>query len=455
MIGILSYCVLMALLAIGTLRTPAVAFAAVLCLFGLKQWGQSTSMLIVEHRTATNIAIGCLVLLGLLMRVVRGQCVFCRLPPVTLFVILLYGYALVSLVWTPDKETSLEQWALAFPYLITVTVLGPLLIATTGDTRRVAYWTIFVGGSLLALAMVFGHWGSRGLIVEGDNYEVETNPLAIASLAGTVSVFAALSLQRGTPLLLKALLIAIVPLGFAVILRSGSRGQLLAAVIAVVVAWPIAYRQKNIGSFLAWVAGAATTVAGVWFASTLVDLNTKRWSVAGSNDDVTGRLDMGFALVGHAVSNPLTLLFGLGNSSAFHYVGYYPHVTVLEVLGEEGLLGLALFLAVIYLTLRSAVRLIRSPAVAGNAPRRAAVGILIGAFLFELILVNKQGGLLGCEYVTAYALVLGRLEVLMRRSPSPASSATRAAPSLPTRRIADLAGSTASSMRVTTIGEFH
>lgn len=453
MIGLVSYGILMALLAIGTLWTPAVAFAAVLCLYGMKQWGQSTSLLLAEHRTATNIAIGCLVLLGLVMRVVRGRCLFCRLPPAALFVILLYGYALVTLAWTPDKETALEQWSLTFPYLVTITALGPLLVATMGDVRRFARWTILIGGALLALAMFFGHWGARGLIVEGDIYESETNPLALASLAGTVSVFAALSLQRGTPLWLKTLLIATVPLAFAVIFRSQSRGQLVAAVTAVIVAWPIAYRQKNFASYLAWVVGAVTTVLAAWFASTLVEFNTKRWTAAGSSDDVTGRLDMGVALIGHAASNPLTFLFGLGNSSAFHYVGFYPHIAVLEILGEEGLVGLVLFLVVIYVALRSAVRLVRDPAVARNAPRRAAVGMLTGAFVFELMLSMKQGALLSCVYVTAYAIVMGRLEVLVRRSPVRDFSATRAAPSSPTREFPGLASPTAASVRGTTIGE--
>jgi hypothetical protein len=415
MIGIASYSALMALLAIGTLRAPAVGFAAVLCLYGLKQWGQSTTMLLVTHHTATNLVIGSLVLVGLAVRVASGRCLFCRMPPVALLVLALYGYALLSLAWTPDEQTALEQWRMQIPYVITVTALGPLLIGATSDVRQFANWTIVVGAALMTLAMTFGHWGSRGLIVLGDVYETETNPLAMVSLAGTVSIFAALSVQRGTPLLWRALLVLVVPLGLAVILRSGSRGQLGSAIFAIIAAWPIAYRQKNIGSFLVWVAGAAAIGLTVSFASDLVVTDTARWAAVQSGGLVEGRLDTGAALVSRAAASPLTLLFGLGNSGAFYYIGYYPHVASLETLGEEGAIGAAMYLSIVYLALRSVVRLAFTPAVMKDTVRRTALALLTGGFLFELLLAQKQGSLLSSVYTFAYAILLGRLELLARR----------------------------------------
>jgi hypothetical protein len=414
----------MALLAMGTLRVPAVGFAALLCLFGLKQWGQSATALIAQHGTATNWAIGCLVLLGLLVRAMSGRCLLCRMPPVAWLVLLLYGYALLSVVWTPEQATALEQWRDVAPYLITIIVLGPMLIGTMSDVRQFAHWTVVIGAALMTLVLMFGHWGTRGLILLGDIYESQENPLAMASLAGTVTVFAVLSLQRGTLLLWRALLILIVPLGFAVIFRSASRGELIAAVVAAVAVWPVAYRQKNLASRVLWVAGAVAVVLTAWFASSLVEIDATRWSTTQSSADVEGRFAMAADLINRASASPSTFVFGLGNSSSFHYFGVYPHIAFLETLAEEGLLGAGLFLGIVYLAVRSVIRLVRTPGIMNRAERRTSVALLAGAFLFELILAMKEGSLLSCTYVFAYAIILGRLELLVRRPVARRLSAT-------------------------------
>lgn len=410
MIGLASYGFLLALLAVATLRAPAVALAGILCLFGLEQWGANSSALLAQHNVVTNLAVGVLVLAGLGVRIVRRECLLCTWTPAATAILALYGYAFCTLAWTPDIEVVLDQWRKHTPYLLTIVAAAPMLAGKLEDVRLAFAWTAFVGAILCALALALGNWGMRGLIVLGDPMENESNALAIASMGGTVLVISALSLQRHQSLLKRALFIVAIPLALGVVLRSGSRGQLIAAVLAVMVAWPLAYPQKHLGSFVLWMGGLACVAAVGWWVTEYVAVDSLRWTSEQTSGDVEGRLSGAFALLHVAFASPTTLLFGLGNSGAFHYIGYYPHVTPLEVLAEEGLVGAALYAGVLYLTCRSVLRLLR---VVGEVPhRRASVAVLGALFLFELVLTTKQGQLLSSYFVFIHAMLLNRLEAL-------------------------------------------
>jgi hypothetical protein len=288
---------------------------------------------------------------------------------------------------------------------------------------------VFVGAILCALALVLGNWGARGLIVSGSPLESETNALAIASMGGTVFVIAVLSLQRYQPLLKRVLFIVAIPLGLAVMLRSGSRGQLIAAVLAVMVAWPLAYPQKHLGSIVLWMGGLAIVAAVGWWLTQYVAVDSLRWTAEQTSGDVEGRLSGALALLHTAFSNPMTLLFGLGNSSAFHYLGHYPHVTPLEVLAEEGLVGAALYGGILYIACRTVFRLLRVVSQSSGQHWRASVAVLGALFLFELVLTMKQGSLLSSYFVFVYAMLLNRMEALTAQ-PAQASPSVAMPPAL-------------------------
>ena len=60
--------------------------------------------------------------------------------------------------------------------------------------------------------------------------------------------------------------------------------------------------------------------------------------------------------------DPTVLLLGLGNSASFsqRINGFYPHMVVPEILGEEGLLGIGLFCSAVWMaiyTMRRGYRL--------------------------------------------------------------------------------------------------
>ncbi len=86
--------------------------------------------------------------------------------------------------------------------------------------------------------------GLEGLLLYGDVYESETDPLALSSLAGTVFLIAALSLGRPNRALMRVIAMGCIPVALAVILKSGSRGQLIGSAVGAVVSLPIALRLK-------------------------------------------------------------------------------------------------------------------------------------------------------------------------------------------------------------------
>jgi hypothetical protein len=400
-----------------------VAIGAVLCLYGLKQWGQSTTGLLSEYREFTNYAVFFICLIGVARAARLRSCLFCTVPPAALLVLTLYAYAFLTITWAPDPWASLDQWLASAPYLITITLLAPLLLTRLDDARTAFIATALSGAALCALVLAFGHWGNRGLVLFGHGveddlniYRYQTNPLALSTMAGTVFLICALSLGKPNRWPMRLFAMACIPVALAVILKSGSRGQLIASGIALFAALPIAFRIKD-GKSLATLALIAIVVLGLgWWGASLVDVDASRWSDARTSQDVAGRFAMARALLGVSTSEFFTALFGLGNSSAFQVLGIYPHITGLEVLAEEGIFGAAIYFSILLLTLRSVKRIIQLPL---RDSERQGVAILAGLFLFELILSWKQGSLLFSVYVFAYSIALARLEESQRET-SPA-----------------------------------
>src|ERR1700760_2143388 len=130
------YGVLLGSLFLAALWRPSVSIAAILCLYGLKQWGQATSPWLAAHGLFTNFAIGGVVLIALAIRMLRGGCVFCNIRPATWAVFALYAYALFSLLWTPRLDLALPVWAVGYPYFVTAIFLAPLAVHTSDDLYR-------------------------------------------------------------------------------------------------------------------------------------------------------------------------------------------------------------------------------------------------------------------------------------------------------------------------------
>jgi O-antigen ligase len=266
--------------------------------------------------------------------------------------------------------------------------------------------------------------------VLGDIYEQETNPLAIASLGGTVFLGALFLLKMPQPLWRKVFLAALIPIAIAVIIRSQSRGQLGAAALAAAIGWLFVSR-KAIGGRLFSLALAGLLVGSIgWWVWGQMDVDAARWSGTLAESDAQGRVEMAKALMGEAVRDPVSLFFGLGNSSSYHYLGIYPHITALEVFAEEGLLGFTLYVAIMVTTFKSAARLFGAMNEHTPGGHRIAAAAVLALFMFELMLSMKQGTFLTSTYVFAYATIIARMtrwqaagsESVAREQPPPRSA---------------------------------
>ena len=95
-------------------------------------------------------------------------------------------------------------------------------------------------------------------------------------------------------------------------------------------------------------------------------------------------------------------------SIQFHFIGFYPHVAPIEILAEQGLVGLAIYVAIVFITFKSAIRLL-SNSTEDTPGSRSAAAILFSLFIFEWLLTFKQGSLLSSIYVFSYAAVICKL----------------------------------------------
>jgi hypothetical protein len=416
MIGLSAYAAIAGGLFIAIWKYPAVALAGVFCMFGLEQWGQATTTFFAQHHTATNYLIGGILVLALMVQSAKkGFSLLAGYPLVGWLTIALFLYAFASTQWAPRTDISLGLWASRWPYLITIVVLSPLLIAQSRDLRDANIGLLVIGGVLTILLLFFVKWEARRIVLD---HELG-NPLAVSTIAGMVALIAVLADPWPESRLWVPFKWALVGLCLILVVRSGSRGQLLGTILISIACWPISRRLVNVKQFVilglaVFFFVAATSLAIQEYSSQQAySAYESRWSEQAAEEGVSGRLKNAMLLVRLAYESPETVLLGLGNSASYdpRILSIYPHFVPLEVLAEEGLLGFGLYAMILYLVLRSAVRSFR---FIGDKPKeRLLLGGLVGLCMFMLLLSFKQGSLLLNLEPFMLAIILGRYEYIL------------------------------------------
>lgn len=427
---------LLGILALGALWRPPIALAAVLCVFGLKQWGQAASPWLAVHGTFTNYAVGVMVILALVRHLLRGQCALCNVSTSNWLVISLYGYAALSLLWTPRPDLVGDIWVHDFPYVLTFVLVAPLLVSRASDLQKPLAMTIFVGGIIVVGLLFFGKWGDRGLIVgAGSGHEEESNPLAIATVAGAVGSAAMYLHSQHFKMAGRLIRFAIVAACLGVIIRSGSRGQLIGFVLSLVVFMPVAFRLSQLRSLAPIAVGLTVMAVTAQFAAQqFIHSDDSRWDKAGAAEAAAGRLSMSLALLSKWSESPGSVIFGLGNSASFDpaIVGFYPHNVPAETLGEEGLIGFGLYVALMWVAASGALRTMRL--ARDNPEIRGLLAALCANFLFSLITSMKEGNMLSSVFYFLSAILLARMPELIgtratvEAAPTPASERAPSGP---------------------------
>jgi hypothetical protein len=423
---------LLAAFLLGALWRPPVAIAAILSLYGLKQWGQASSAFLADHGTFTNYAIGSIVLAALAARRLRGNCVLCNVRGSTWAVLALYAYALLSLVWTPRPDLALNMWGIGAPYMITAIFLAPLSVDDSEDLYRGYFALLVLGGVLVLALLLFAKWGDRGVLVGGGSSELETNPLAIANLAGAVASAALFLRARRFPVISWILRLALVAVALVVVVKSGSRGQLVATLATLVVMLPVAFKLSQARGLVPILIAVAVIGVAVQFAAqSYIRRDDDRWSQRDAAGAASQRWQMSEELLSYWAQSPGAVFFGLGNSASFDptIVGSYPHDVPAETLGEEGLLGFSIYLYINWLALKGLLTALR--AAKDDPSQRQLLAVAGANYVFTLITTLKEGNMAGSAEFFMAAILLARMPEMLSTRLSPAATVAADAPALP------------------------
>jgi hypothetical protein len=410
---------------------PAIAACLCLGLFPIKQLLQASSGFFRDSLTGSqliNFLIGGVALVAVGRRVVAKSDQF-RGYVTSSFILtmLLYVWGVVTCWWSLASAEGFASFTTNIPYIALYLLILPTLVVTIDDWSRVsAVWLItntIVAGLILANPE-FTSWAGRlvlNLGVAGLKI-TKTNPLEIGA-AGGVCIILGLLYQSasGKTFILVIRFIAVL-LGTALVVRSGSRGQFLFAIISAIAAYPIARKVKDIRRLAVAAIGLAILLALILFLAEKVRTSgtsdeERRWTSEGFESGSNVRAGNMLLLLGQFASSPMNWVTGLGYQSyyALDSTQEYSHCISVDALAELGLVGATLFLAVFgraaWLMKQCLDRIEDDPV------RRSGLGCLAGILLFYFLLANKQGNLAGSSALFCFVLILERVHVSLSAEP--------------------------------------
>ncbi len=395
---------------IAAWRVPPVALGVILAMYGIEQFAQSVSPFYVQHARLINIFIGVTALVAFYRRHRKSHFQRLSYGDVGLLAIVLYLYALMSTLWSPISSESLAYYLAAAPYVILYVFVAPLLVSNTKDLEKGFEALVYIGIAASVLLLFFAEWDGRGVVVAGNEGEewASSNPLASSEMAGYVALAAFFMPRENKEKWWDYLRWGAVVLSVMLAVRSGSRGQTIFMLLSLALFYPL--RQRfNIKTF------ASMLVAAAFVGLVLVysldaywgGVENSRWEGEAMDEAVYERAEIASDLMASWwKGGAATFIFGLGNSASFDpdVAGYYPHIVPVEVLGEEGLLGLIIYLVMLVMTGRSFMKVMGM-----KSDRHRQLGVALGAmFFFSFLLSLKQGALLSSTSVALFATLIGK-----------------------------------------------
>ena len=237
--------------------------------------------------------------------------------------------------------------------------------------------------------------------------------MAVASYAGYVGICSLFSVygRKFSPVV--AIKIGIFILCTFVIIKSSTRGQLIALTLVCFIWLPIIAKASLNRSTVVAFFGAAI-VASVIIYTVYQFKDSGRWRAEQIETASDGRFEMTYTLLKYWGNSGIgAWIFGLGSSSSFKVVGFYPHNVPVEVLAEEGVLGLCLYLSFCFAVVFRAGRLIFSDHLPQET--RVNLGVLLALFCFEGLLTLKQGSLIGNSAWLGVGATIGWITLQLKR----------------------------------------
>lgn len=383
-------------------KKPEILLSYVISLFAVEQFLQSKIVFLLRYPFLYNFFI-----LGMslvcLVKVLFAKNFKFNFGIVHTLVLLLYLYSFLTLFWVDNLEQSLSLWKFHAPYLILYFVFIPLLVTNISSLYNSLNFYYYFGIVLCLLLLFFVNWEYRFIVFSGsyllDSYgAVKGNPLAIAQFAGTLCIVCLFIPSNGKI----SLLARYVVFGFAIFLliKSGSRGQLLGMFFSVILFMPYAYEVFKIKSFFCILVLFMSififsyfAFKHLWLENNVTD--SARWTIESMDSAMSGRFESAFTLLRHWFSEINYVIFGLGNSISYSkdVIGIYPHFVPLEILGEEGLIGFSIYLVIVFLALCNIFKFYKLSL--WNDCHQKTIACFSSIMLYYFILSLKEGSLLG------------------------------------------------------------
>lgn len=417
-LGVLAIFALL-VISVYSIAKPAWAFALINLMFPFKQVLQGYFPALVVYGPQMSAAIAAIGAMAVLYKASKKELsIKSVFHPVTWATLALYAMVTFGLLYTPSPETAKRMYFDAIPYLVVFLCIYPFLLSSLDELRQGLFLTVLLGAivTLLFLFNPSAEWsGGRFIINLGKTYGVTdftSNPLALADTGGMMMICAAFMNFRDKGRLGFVFTIAGLVLGLALTVVSGSRGQIIFAVIIAVTMYPIARQVKNANQFIGVAAGVGFLMLLIYltFTFALSEEATRRWSgnlVGEATEDRGKRLSMAVSVF---LSDPAAWVVGKGSNSFPFFTGSlidYPHNIVAEIMLDYGIFGLTLFGITVYYTFVYGRDMIR---VWGNDPvARGTVAAWIGTCMFAFMTSLKQGSIIGQPTPFYYWIILGKI----------------------------------------------
>ena len=363
-------------------------------MYAIEQSVQQANPIFVQRSSLLNVLLTSVALGAIGLAVLRGEYDRYRISSAQWTAWGLIIWAVMSYIWTISRGDTIGQLKANAPYVVAFIFITPLLAHRKRAIEAAIETTIYVGGFILLICL-FLEVGSRGIVLDQiGSRKVEANPLALASYAGVVGICSVFSIYAvESRKIWKIIKFAILLLAVWTIVRSGSRGQMVALLLACFVWLPItasvAAKRNTVVPLLIMAMAAMLAV----YAISQSEIAT-RWNWEAIVSARQGRSMMLLSLLEKwHEGGLLRWVFGLGSSASFRYFGTYPHIVPGEILAELGVVGFGLFGTFVMRVSRDSWNVLKSQQLSKR--ERVSIGTLVCIFTFFGLLTLKQGSLLG------------------------------------------------------------
>jgi len=398
-------------------RSTAWALALVFAMYSIEQALQSSAGIFLRIPPLANVCVALAVGTSLVGAMVRQQRPLKGYTtPQLAAVATLFIWAALSLFWTPSQESALGLTRWGLPYVVLMVFAAPLLadeMASLGQFLRGFLLIGIVTTALIVLNPGFTVKAGRLGIDIGGGFR--TNPLAIGEMGGMLMMTGLLAMRPSNSVVVSTVLrTAACLLGGYLALRSGSRGQLVFALAVTICFTPVARRINHVARFVGIVAVAVALVPlAMWAAQTFLGTQElRRWDLSVLAEGADVRNANIVELFRAFVTDPRAWFLGLGYNaftSVTPTVEPYSHIFFVDVLTE---LGIPMFVLLLWWLMKVFVDglwLFRR--YAEQAEQRASIACLFAIFVFQMLIVNKQGYLWSATLFFLPGIMITRLRI--------------------------------------------